>query len=92
MNAPLPILMHPGEIIGIKHAAHHAGRSVKTLRRWCHEYGIGRQPGGGGPLQVSAPALEMLLAEDFAALELLRAGRRDLPEVQRYFAHLGIAA
>lgn len=86
------VLMYQDEIIGLKEAAFRAGRSIKTLRRWCQDRGIGRRPGGMGPWQVSAPALEMLLADDQTALQLLRQGRRDLPEVQRYFVHLGLPA
>ena len=87
-----PLLMRPDEIICVKEAAHRAGRDPKTIRDWCRTYGIGRQPAGGGPFQVSLPALEMLLVPDFEALELLRQGHRTAPEVLHYLNFLGLAA
>lgn len=88
MTAPLPVLMWPTEIVGVKDAARRAKLSPKTIRRWCHNDGIGRQASNGGPLQVSITALEMRLNNDFSALDLLRQGHRDRPEVLRYLRHL----
>lgn len=85
-----PILMRKDEIINLKTAVHVTGRSEKTIRGWCKDFGIGVQPCAGAPLDISAPALEMVRHGDFAALELLRQGRRDHPRVQRIFMHLGI--
>jgi hypothetical protein len=58
--------------------------------KWCKEFGIGRQAKPGAPLDISAPALEMVIHGDVAALELLREGKRIHPRVKRYFDHLGI--
>lgn len=85
-----PILMRRDEIINIKTAVHVTGRSDKTIRTWCHEFGIGVQPCPGAPLEISAPALEMVRHGDIAALELLREGKREHPRVKRVFEHLGI--
>ena len=92
MPAPKAILMRPDEIVGLKRAALHAGRSVDTIRRWSRHYGIARQAGPGAPLEVSLLALEMVLHSDFDALEELRAGRRGSPLVVRFLDHLGLAA
>ena len=87
-----PILMRKDEIINLKTAVHVTGRSEKTIRSWCKEFCIGAQPFPGSPLEISAPALEMVRHGDFAALELLRQGRRDHPRVHRIFLHLGLLA
>lgn len=89
---PWPILMRPDEIINLKTAVHRTGRDEKTLRGWCKEFGIGRQAKPGAPLDISAPALEMVVHGDVAALELLREGKRTHPRVKRYFDHLGVPA
>ncbi|WP_392711123.1 hypothetical protein [Rhizobium ruizarguesonis] len=89
---PWPILMRPDEIINLKTAVHRTGRDEKTLRGWCREFGIGRQSKPGAPLDISAPALEMVIHGDVAALELLREGKRMHPRVRRYFDHLGVPA
>jgi hypothetical protein len=85
-----PILMRPDDIINLKAAVHITGRTEKTIRVWCKQFGIGSQACPGAPLEISAPALEMVRRGDVAALELLREGRRDHPRVKRYFDHLGI--
>lgn len=85
-----PILMRKDEIINLKIAVHVTGRSEKTIRNWCKEFGIGVQPCPGAPLEISMPALEMVRHGDVAALELLREGKRDHPRVRRIFEHLGI--
>jgi hypothetical protein len=88
MTAPLPVLMWPEEILTLQQAAFRAKRSEKTIRRLCREFGIGGRSASGGPLQISAPALEMVLSSDLPALDLLRDGRRDAPEVVRYLRSL----
>ena len=85
-----PILMKPDECINIKRAADHARKCDRTIRRWIDNHGIGRQSVGGGPWDVSMPALEMVMHGDLAALEKLRAGQRSAPEVRRYFEFLGL--
>lgn len=85
-----PILMRRDEIVNLKTAVHVTGRSEKTIRGWCKQYGIGAQACAGAPLEISAPALEMVRHGDFAALELLRCGRRDHVRVKRIFEHIGI--
>lgn len=87
-----PILMRKDEIINLKTAVYVTGRSEKTIRHWCKEFGIGVQPCPGAPLEISAPALEMVRHGDVAALELLREGKRDHPRVRRIFEHLGLCA
>lgn len=84
------VLMRPDEIMSLQRAAHHARQSESTIRRWCKDYGISRKPTPRSPHQISAPALEMVLSGDHDALEKLRAGDRDAPEVQRYLRHLGL--
>lgn len=86
-----PILMRRDEIINLKNAVHVTGRSEKTIRNWCHEFGIGVQACPGAPLEISAPALEMVRHGDIVALELLRQGKRDHARVRRYFDHLGLS-
>ncbi|THK35629.1 hypothetical protein EHS39_23665 [Ensifer sp. MPMI2T] len=86
-----PILMRKDEIINLKTAVYVTGRSEKTIRGWCKQFGIGAQPCPGAPLEISAPALEMVRHGDVAALELLREGKRDHPRVRRVLDHLGIS-
>ncbi|MGV2074702.1 MULTISPECIES: hypothetical protein [unclassified Rhizobium] len=85
-----PILMRRDDIINLKMAVHRANRDEKTIRSWCKEFGIGRQSKPGAPLEISAPALEMVVHGDVAALELLREGKRTHARVKRYFDHLGV--
>lgn len=85
-----PILMRKDEIINLKTAVYETGRSEKTIRGWCKDFGIGVQPCAGAPLEISAPALEMVRHGDFVALELLRQGNRHHPRVKRIFEHIGI--
>ncbi|SFV32272.1 hypothetical protein SAMN05216456_1593 [Devosia crocina] len=92
MILPACVLMAPDDIIGLKQAAHLAGKDPKTIRDWCRKHGIGSRPGGGGPYRVSLPGLQMVIAEDWRALELLREGRRSAPEVMRHLHFLGLAA
>lgn len=85
-----PILMRRDEIIPLKRAVEHAGKSPDTIRRWCKQHGIARQSGPAAPLEISILALEMVLHSDFEALELLRAGSRGAGAVRRYLEHLGL--
>lgn len=85
-----PILMRPDDIICLKEAAHRARRTEKTTSTLCKEFRICRQTVPGAPIEISAPALEMVLHGDPEALELLRRGRRDHPRVRIYFDHLGV--
>lgn len=85
-----PILMRRDEIINLKTAVYLTGRSEKTIRNWCKEFGIGVQPCPGAPLEISSLALEMVRHGDFTALELLREGKRHHPRVARFYDHLGI--
>lgn len=85
-----PILMRRDEIINLKTAVHVTGRSEKTIRGWCKEFGIGVQASPGAPLEISAPALEMVRHGDVNALNLLRIGERLHWRVRRYFDHLGL--
>jgi hypothetical protein len=66
---PLPIFdgepqilrpFHRPEAISTEKAATRANRTVRTMRRWCAAYYLGR-PVGGNEIAVSAVALEMFL-------------------------------
>ena len=59
------------ERISIGEAAAIAGKSERTLRNWCVEYGIGRRI-AGGVWAVSKVALTMLLDGDLQALAAYR--------------------
>ena len=85
-----PILMRPDEIINLKEAAHRARRTEKITAKLCKESRICRQAVPNAPLEISAPALEMVLHADAEALQLLRMGRREHPRVKMYFDHLGL--
>ena len=84
------ILMARSDIIDLKRATEMARRTPKTIRQWCRVHGIGRQSGPGARLEVSAPALEMVIHGDFEALDKLRMGERNDPIVKRYFDWLGL--
>lgn len=90
-NGRWPILMRPDEVINLKEARHRLRRTDKTTRKICRQFAISRQAFPSGPLEISAPALEMVIHGDMAALELLRQGRRDSLRVIRYFEFLGIS-
>jgi hypothetical protein len=91
-DRPLPILSRPDEITNVQRAALRANRTEATIRRWCQEFGIGRQSGAGATFEVNKIALEMVLHGDWRALELFRMGERTAPEVRRYLDFLGLAA
>lgn len=91
LSHPRPILIRRDEIMSVTRAAAYARRDVKTIRHWCKVHGVGRQSLGGGPLEVSRIGLDMVLHGDLEALEKLRDGKRDDPDVIRYFHFAGIA-
>ena len=69
------------ERISIGRAAEIAGRSERTIRNWCVEYGIGRRV-AGGPWAVSRVALAMLLDGGLNALAAYRdRGERSSSEI-----------
>lgn len=82
--------MRRDEVISIKRAAAHAGRSVDTIRRWYHDHGIGRQAGASAPVEISIIGLEIVIHGDWAALDAYLAGDRGSVLVMRYFDHLGL--
>lgn len=90
-RGPRSVLMRPDEVRDIKSAADYAGRDDRTIRRWAKRYGIGRQSGPGAPIEISLPALEMVLHGEWETLERLRAGDRSNPDVIRIFDHIGLA-
>lgn len=83
------VFIRPDERIGIREACELAGKSDRTIRTWCKQYGIGRVPMSGGALVISRPALNMVLQDDPEALELLRSGDRSHPLVRRHFTETG---
>lgn len=84
-----PIFIRPAERIGIREACAHAGKTDRTIRTWCKQFGIGRVPMAGGALVISLPALNMVMENDPEALELLRQGDRSHPIVRRHFSETG---
>lgn len=91
MNSTKPraVLMRRDDICDVKTAVHEAGKSMKTIRRWVRQYGIGRHAGHGAPIEISRIGLLMVLQGDFEALELLRDGDRSHPDVLRYIREVG---
>lgn len=85
-----PILMLADEILLIGRASDYARRNERTIRRWVKAYGIGRHSSRTAPLEISRPALDMVLHGDFETLELLRANERSHPDVARYFELAGL--
>jgi hypothetical protein len=80
----VPVPMLASEIVRIETAMHFAQVSEKTIRRWAHADGIGRQADKHAPLQISMPALLMKLDGEAATIELLRTGDRRHPAVEFY--------
>jgi hypothetical protein len=66
----------PDEVMTVAEAAAHAGKTTKTIRRWCDEFGISRQMRKNSPVHVSRIALDMVIHGDWPALERLKAGDR----------------
>ena len=85
-----PILLHINDIVNVQRAAARLRISEKQVRRLFKEYRLGAQLGPKSPLEISLPALHMVVSGDHQALELLRAGDRNHPIVKRHFDHLGI--
>lgn len=85
-NRKLCVPMLPSETIRIETAKLMAGKSDRTIRKWCETDGIGRQSsrGRGAHLQISAPALLMRAEGESEILERLRNGEREHPHVQHY--------
>ncbi len=79
----------PREGMLLRHAATRADKSESTVKNWCRDRGIGRRVAGGVWI-VSRVALEMLLADDDAALFCYHYGDRSDPIVQRYFVLTGV--
>jgi len=92
IKRPLPVPMWQNEILSLQQAAFEVKQSEKTIRRLCIEFGIGRRSARGGHYQISAPALQMVMSGDMVALELLRDGKREAPEVIRYLRSLQLVA
>ena len=77
------------EAIGTNVAARRAGKSQRTIRKWCEEHGIGRHI-AGGHWKVSVVALAMFLDGETKALSAYLAGDRDSEVVAAYFDRLGV--
>jgi hypothetical protein len=81
---------HAAESLTAKQAATVAGKSQRTVIRWCVEHGIGRRI-AGGDWAVSKVALTMLLDDDMDSLASYRDGARGHYEpVAKYFHRLGL--
>lgn len=89
-DRPPPVLLRPGDAIGLKQAQHLVGRDAKTLKRWCRKYGIGFNVVRGAEWEISAPGAVLVRHADWEGLELLRSGKREHPRVKRVLDHLGI--
>ena len=76
------------EAISIAGASCRAGVSVRTMRGWCEQRGIGRRVGGAW--RVSQVALAMYLEGDEIGLASYLAGDRDSANVRVYFARFGL--
>src|SRR5262249_15557875 len=77
------LLYNPAEMISIREAADRSGKSARTVRNWCLDHQIGRRI--GKQWAVSAPALDMFLANDVAGLQDYLAGDRTSERVASYF-------
>ena len=83
---------HAAEGLTLKQAADVAGKSVRTLRNWSTEHGIGRRV-AGGTWVVSKVALAMLLDGDHDALVCYRdhGVRASYEPVAKYYERLELA-
>ncbi len=83
---------HVAEGLTLKEATDVAGKSVRTLRNWCTEHGIGRRVAGGSWV-VSKVALAMLLDGDLDALVCYRdhGVRASYEPVAKYYERLELA-
>ena len=77
------------ESITVEVAAERACRDVRTIRRWCVDWQIGRRI-AGGPWSVSAIALAMLLNDDMNALRIYLSGDRRSDVVVGYYHAAGL--
>jgi hypothetical protein len=77
---------HAAEGVSLKDAALMAGKSERTIRTWCSQYGIGRRVGGGVWI-ISRVALQMLLDGDLDSLIAYRdhGARGSYQPVAQYF-------
>jgi hypothetical protein len=81
---------NPAEGIPIKKAVAIAGRSQRTIRRWCADFGIGRRIANGNWI-ISRPALNMLIEGDHEALTgYLDGARAQFAPVARHFQEVGL--
>jgi hypothetical protein len=77
------------EATSLTAASKKAGKSVRTLRAWCLEHGLGRRI--GSHWHVSRVALAMFLDGDEAALSAYHSGARAGSErVAAYYHRLGL--
>jgi len=78
------------ETIGLNVAARMAGRTERTIRNWCEQFGIGRKM-PGGTWAVSKVALVMLIEGDRRTLGFYQDGaRRSHERVAGYYHRLGL--
>jgi hypothetical protein len=87
-----PLMFRPEDVRSVKWTIAYTGLNRRTVMRLVNEFGIGRRAGSCAPFQIHRIALEMALGNDREAIELLRAGKRDHPEVQRYVDHCKLCA
>ena len=87
-ETPMPVLMLPEEIIGMKQAEYLTGRDARTLRKWCVRNAIGHQMQANSPWVICGPALVLLMHGDLAGLQAMRLGDRDDSRVRRAIDHL----
>lgn len=78
-------IIRPDEYVGIKQAVTIIDRKERQLRRWYKdEPRLGRQPIGGGRIELSLPALFMYRVGNAEALELYWMGEREHPRVKPF--------
>ena len=89
-DSPMPVLMLPEEIIGMKRAEYLTGRNSRTVRKICLRHGIGLHLEPNAPWDISAPGLVLVMHGDLEGLEALRDGDRDHPRVRRAIDHASL--
>jgi hypothetical protein len=85
---PMPVLMLPEEIIGMKQAEYLTGRDARTVGKWCLRHAIGHQVQANSPWIISGPSLVLLMHGDLEGLQAMRTGSREDPRVRRAIDHL----
>lgn len=85
------LLIPADEALPLKIAAIRFGKHPDTVRAWFRDKGIGRQITRGGPIEISLPALSMIVHGDEEALDHLFAGDREHPSVIRHLRFLGLS-